>query len=137
MKLVTWTTAFFILLAFSASIGASGQTQFEMNQEACGKYKKADAELNRIYRQILRDYAEDKNFVQKIKIAQRAWIAFRDAHVNSIYPDPSRQAYGSVSPMCHCMELEQLTKYRINMLSEWVDGTSEGDVCAGSKKVKR
>ena len=72
MKLVMWTIALVVMLAFNTSIGASGQSQTEMNEEACGKYKKADAELNRIYQRIMRDYAEDKNFIQKMKIAQRA-----------------------------------------------------------------
>jgi len=137
MKFVTWMTAVVVMLAFNTSIGAAAQSQSEMNQEACGKYKKADVELNRIYQQILRDNAADKNFTQKMRSAQRAWMAFRDAHVNSIYPDPSPQAYGSVNPMCRCMILERLTNDRIAMLSEWTDGVPEGDVCVGSQKIKR
>jgi uncharacterized protein YecT (DUF1311 family) len=136
LKLVTWITAIVVTLALNNSIGAAGQSQSELNHEACGKYKKADVELNRIYRQILRDYAADKNFIQKMRLAQRAWVAFRDAHVNSIYPDPGPQAYGSVNPMCRCAILEQLTNDRISTLSGWTDGTPEGDVCAGSQKVK-
>jgi uncharacterized protein YecT (DUF1311 family) len=136
MKLVTLMTAIVVTLACNTSIGAAGQSQSEMNQEACGKYKKADVELNRIYQQILRDYAADKNFIQKARLAQRAWVAFRDAHVNSIYPDRSPQAYGSVNPMCRCAILERLTNDRIEMLSEWTDRAPEGDVCVGSRKVK-
>jgi uncharacterized protein YecT (DUF1311 family) len=137
MKLVTWATALVITLAFNTSTGALGQSQSEMTQSACESYKKADARLNRIYNQILNDYAGDKNFIEKMRAAERAWIVFRDAHVNSIYPDPSPQAYGSVNPMCRCAILEQLTNDRIKMLSEWTDGVAEGDVCAGSHKVKR
>ena len=137
MKLITLITAFVIALAFNVSIGASDQTQFEMNQEACGKYKKADAELNRIYLRVLHDYAGDKNFIQKIKLAQRAWLAFRDAHLNSIYPDPSPGTYGSVNPMCRCIILEGLTVDRIKTLREWADGIQEGDVCAGSRRFKK
>ncbi len=135
MKLTILTTAFVIALAFSAPIGASDQTQSEMNQEACEKYKKADAELNRIYRQVLRDYAGDKNFVQKLKLAQQAWLAFRDAHLNSIYSDPG--TYGSANQMCRCIILTELTEDRIKSLREWADGTQEGDVCAGSRKFKK
>jgi uncharacterized protein YecT (DUF1311 family) len=137
MKLFTWATALVITLAFNTSTGALGQTQSEMNQAACESYKKADAQLNRIYNQILNDYAGDKNFIEKMRAAERAWIVFRDAHVNSIYPDPSPQAYGGVNPMCRCAILEQLTNDRIKMLREWTDGVAEGDVCAGSHKFKR
>ncbi len=49
MKLVACTIAFLIMHAFNFSIGAVIQTQSAMNQDACEKYKKADAELNRIY----------------------------------------------------------------------------------------
>jgi uncharacterized protein YecT (DUF1311 family) len=108
-----------------------------MNEEACGKYKKADAELNRVYQRIMRDYAKDKNFIQKMKIAQRAWIAFRGAHLGSIYPDSDPRAYGSLNPMCRCMILHRLTEDRINSLREWADGVVEGYVCAGSMKFKK
>lgn len=37
MKLITWIAAFFISLAFNTSIGASDQTQFEMNQDEEGR----------------------------------------------------------------------------------------------------
>ena len=138
MKLVTWTIALVVMLALNTSIGASNQTQSEMNQDACGKYKKADSELNRVYQKIMRDYAGDKNFIQKMKIAQLAWIAFRDAHLDSLYPESdSLSHYGSVNPMCRCMELELLTQDRINSLREWADGVQEGDVCSGSKKIKQ
>lgn len=137
MKLITRTTAFVITLALNVSIGASDQTQFDLNQEACGKYKKADAELNRIYQQVLRDYAGDKNFIQKLKLAQRAWLVYRDAHLNSIYSDPDPRAYGSVNPMCRCIILEGLTEDRIRALREWADGVQEGDVCTGSRKFKK
>jgi uncharacterized protein YecT (DUF1311 family) len=138
MKLVTWATALIIImLAFNTSTGALGQSQSEMNQSACESYKKADARLKRIYNRILNDYAENKNFIEKMKAAERAWIVFRDAHVNSIYSDPSPQAYGSVYPMCRCAILEQLTQDRIKMLSGWTEGVLEGDVCVGSQKVKR
>src|SRR5262245_66304509 len=100
MGLIRFALALALVISFHVSIGASDQTQLEMNQEACGNYKKSDLEMNRIYQKILRDYSGDKNFVQKMKVAQRAWVTFRDAHLDSIYPDPSPGAYGSVNPMC-------------------------------------
>lgn len=142
MKLVIWLAAFFIMLAFNTSIGASDQTQsdqelFEMNKEACRKYKKADAELNRVYQQIMRDYAKDKIFIQKMKLAQRAWVAFRDAHMASIYPNSDPRAYENLNPFCRCMNLHRMTEERINSLREWADGVVEGYVCAGSMKFKK
>jgi uncharacterized protein YecT (DUF1311 family) len=138
MKLVTWIIALVVTLTFSASIGASDRSQSNMYDGACAKYKRTDAELNRIYQKIMRDYAGDKNFIQKMKIAQRAWIAFRDAHLDSVYPEPDALAhYGNVNPMCRCVILESVTRDRINSLVGWVDGAQEGDVCSGSMKIRQ
>jgi uncharacterized protein YecT (DUF1311 family) len=59
-----------------------------MTAKACNKLKRADAELNRVYQQVLAAKATDADFVKAFREAQRAWISFRDAHVTSILPDP-------------------------------------------------
>ncbi|HXD30242.1 MAG TPA: lysozyme inhibitor LprI family protein [Pyrinomonadaceae bacterium] len=115
----------------------STQNQMELNEKACAAYKKADAKMNAIYKKILNDYRKDRLFVQKMRAAQRAWLVFRDAHLESMYPAvDKRAAYGSVQPMCHCMELEKITDERAKVLKQWTDGIEEGDVCGGSIKVK-
>jgi uncharacterized protein YecT (DUF1311 family) len=127
-----------ILLLFGVGDPASAQTQSDLTEQACIKFKNLDGELNRVYSQILASNAGDASFVRALREAQRAWITFRDAHVKSIYPDPKPMAYGSVYPMCRCGILEQLTAQRTKELRErWVDGTVEGDVCAGSSPIKR
>jgi len=123
-----------ILLAICNS---PAQTQAEMNQDACAKYGKADAEMNAVYRQVLNKYKSETVFVAKIKAAQRAWIAFRDAHLESLYPEPNKlQAYGSVNPMCRCSVLADLTVERTKQLKQWLNGAEEGDVCSGSVRLK-
>lgn len=111
-----------------------------MNRQACDKYKKADAKLNRTYQQILNEYKTDTLFVRKMKRAQQAWIVFRDAHIESLYPlEPNanpNQKYGSVYPMCNCIALTQITEKRTEELKQWIDGIEEGDVCSGSIKTK-
>ena len=69
-----------------ASTGTASQTQAEMNRDACEKFKKSDAKLNQAYKRILADYQKDKLFIEKMKLAQRAWLAFRDAHLAAVYP---------------------------------------------------
>jgi len=125
-----------ITLLFSTN-AATRQSQAEMNQDACGKYKKADDAMNRIYRKIITEAKGDAQFIAKMKKAQRAWLAFRDAQLEATYPDPAPHAYGSVNPMCRCMVLEQLTYERTEQLRPWADGVPEGDVCAGSVKTKQ
>ncbi len=127
-----------IVLALVAACALSGaaaraQSQADMNAAGCGKYRRADDELNRVYRQILREYAEDADFIEKLKEAQRAWLAYRDAHVESVFPGEDKRAtYGSVFPMCHCDEVYGLTVERTRVLQRWIKGLPEGDVCAGT-----
>ena len=127
-----------VVLAFLAACALPGaavaaQSQADMNSAACRKYARADDDLNRVYRQILREYAEDAGFIEKLKEAQRAWLAYRDAHVDSVFPGEDKRAtYGSVFPMCHCGEMERLTAERTRVLQRWIKGLPEGDVCAGT-----
>ena len=122
-----------ILLILLASANSFAQTQAELNRDACATYKNADAEMNRTYKQVLDKYQRDTVFIEKLKAAQRAWIKFRDADLESLYPERgTHSAYGSVNPMCLCVALSELTKERTKSLKRWVDGVEEGDVCAGS-----
>jgi uncharacterized protein YecT (DUF1311 family) len=120
-----------------AVCNAQAQTQAEMNDSACAKYKKADAEMNAVYRQVLNKYKSETAFVAKFKTAQRSWVAFRDAHLESLYPEPNKlQAYGSVNPVCRCRVLTELTADRTKQLKQWLNGAEEGDVCSGSVKIR-
>ena len=85
-----------VIVLFGTGAQVFAQRQSEMNEEACKKVRKADAELNRD--------------------AQRAWIAFRDAHVRSIFPDPDWKTYGSVYRMSRCNVLEKITTDRAKEL---------------------
>lgn len=119
-----------------ACLSGFSQSQYEMNAEAHASYKKADTELNNIYKQILKQYSADTAFTKSLKAAQRLWIQFRDAELKMKYPDTTPGAYGSVHPMCVSIYLEQLTRERLTTLKEWAKGTEEGDVCSGSQKTK-
>lgn len=123
-----------ILLAVCSS---PAQTQGEMNEDACAKHKKGDTEMNAVYRQVLTKYKSETVFLVKFKAAQRAWVAFRDAHLESLYPEANKlPAYGSVNPMCRCSVLTELTAERTKQLKQWLNGAEEGDVCSGSVKIK-
>jgi uncharacterized protein YecT (DUF1311 family) len=124
-------------LLLAAGTTAFAQTQLESNEKACASYKKADAALNKTYQQILSQYRADTLFIEKLRTAQRAWIAYRDAHLEALYPAADKRAeYGTVNPMCQCTALEEITNERTKMLKKWIDGIEEGDVCGGSIKTK-
>jgi len=45
--------------------------------------------MNDVYRRIGRDYRDNPGFIAALKKAQLAWIRYRDAHLESIFPgDP-------------------------------------------------
>jgi uncharacterized protein YecT (DUF1311 family) len=111
----------------------NAQTQAAMDQCAAQSLAAADKELNQVYQQVLAKYAANKAFVAKLRTAQKAWLAFRDAELEARYPASDKQTeYGSVYPMCADNELEAITRQRIQELRAWLKGTQEGDVCAGS-----
>jgi len=130
-----WVVTLVIFFFFAAS-GLRAQTQGDLDEQSCGQFHKADVALNETYSRILKEYAKDQQFIAKLKTAQKAWLAFRDAELEALYPEDNKQAeYGTVYPMCHCSELQFLTEERTKQLNRWLDGTREGDVCAGSIKV--
>ena len=124
------------LLAVAALAGGlHAQTQAQMNPDACAAYKKADAALNDTYKKVVAGYAKDTLFLQKLKAAQRAWIAYRDAHLEALYPAADKQAeYGSMYSTCRCSALQEVTEQRTKELQKWIDGVPEGETCRGSIK---
>ncbi|MGH7839840.1 MAG: lysozyme inhibitor LprI family protein [Candidatus Binataceae bacterium] len=122
-------TALVILLVPRVS---RAQTQLQMDEESCGAFKKSDAQLNQVYQQILAKLAHDRVATQHVKAAERAWIAFRDAEMEAVYPPREAGYYGTVQPMCECDERAALTDERVKQLQRWLT-TKEGDVCAGTR----
>lgn len=118
------------------ALPALAQSQAAYNAAACAALKKADAELNAVYAAILKKNADDKNFIDKLKAAQRAWVAFRDAEMAARYPAKDKWEYGSAFDLCWCNGLAALTQQRTEQLKPWRDGIPEGDVCAGSYPVR-
>ncbi len=123
-------------LSFCIALTANCQTQAAMNQEASETYKSADAELNRVYQQIKKEYADDPAFLDALRTSQRNWITFRDSELKLKYPDREPGWYGSVQPMCESYYLAELTNERTAKLKTWLTGIEEGDACAGSVKTK-
>ena len=112
-------------------------TQRDLNQCASSHLQAVDDELNRVYQAILSKYTDDRELLEKLRNAQRAWLTFRDAELAAKLPRGDKQYhYRSVYPMCANLFLIQRTRERVKQLREWLDGTEEGDVCAGSVPSK-
>jgi uncharacterized protein YecT (DUF1311 family) len=102
----------------------TAQTQMALNQCAEADLKAADADLNAAYKQLMA--RPDEAFKQRLRAAQRAWVAFRDAHVAALYGGSTE---GSVRPMCAALTLRDLTQERVKQLRALLE-PEEGDTCA-------
>jgi len=112
------------------------QTLLAMNSCQHLEFAQADAELNRVYRQIQQLYQDDPTFLAKLKQSQRAWIKQRDADLAMRFPaEDTAFSYGSAYPMCYATVAMDLTFQRIVFLKQWLNGIEEGDICSGSIKT--
>jgi uncharacterized protein YecT (DUF1311 family) len=114
-----------LLLVSTAALSQSKQNpcwktataQPEMNRCADEDSTAADAELNHIYQQLLAKNKGDENATKKLRDAQRAWVAFRDAQLQALYPAEDKQReYGSIYPMCYAIVVTAMTKERTAQL---------------------
>ncbi|RZA24971.1 MAG: DUF1311 domain-containing protein [Proteobacteria bacterium] len=103
--------------------------------DACKDYKEADGKLNEVYQAVVSKYKGESAFLSKLKTAQKAWLAYRDAQLEALYPAVNKQAeYGSVYTACSCIERTEIVQERIAILKKWLEPKTEGDVCSGSRK---
>jgi uncharacterized protein YecT (DUF1311 family) len=95
----------------------TAMTQSEMNHCADEDASAADAELNRVYQDLLSKNKTNVIATKKLRNAQRAWIAFRDAQLEAFYPAQDKQReYGSIYLMCHAKVAMAITKRRTAQL---------------------
>ena len=79
---------------------AKAKTQTEMNVCASEEAARVDAELNDIYGKLLAKAGSQPQIVEKIKAVEKAWIVYREAYIDAMYPAGNKQAeYGSIYPM--------------------------------------
>lgn len=115
----------------------TAQTQSDLNRCAGASYAEADAELNRVFRQINATYGDDPVFLTRLRDAQRVWIKLRDADFALKYPHENEAGYyGSIFPMCADQFKTELTLQRVAFLKRWLVGVPEGDACSGSLAVQ-
>jgi uncharacterized protein YecT (DUF1311 family) len=112
---------------------AKAGSQVEMNRCADDEARRADEAMNRAYESLLAKAAKHPVAAKKIKAAQTAWLAFRDAHLDAIFPAEDKQkAYGTIQPMCASLLRADLAQERTKVL-EAMANPEEGDVCCGQR----
>jgi|HubBroStandDraft_2_1064218.scaffolds.fasta_scaffold150528_2 uncharacterized protein YecT (DUF1311 family) len=99
----------------------SASTQSDMNLCYGEQYSKADARLNTVYQDLLKQFAngsgqyeEQNEPIQKLKAAEHAWLTYRDLHCSA-----AKDLYkgGSMAPMVWSMCMETVTQHRIEELN--------------------
>jgi uncharacterized protein YecT (DUF1311 family) len=96
-------------------------SQLEMNQCAFDDFSKADKELNRTYQSLLKKEADDQLFISKLRLAQKAWMAFRDAELEARFACAERDVklcWGSVYPTLVYSRNAELTRERTKQLKQ-------------------
>ena len=79
---------------------AKAMGQASMNACAQQDMQAADAELNQVYRAVLKVHADEPVFLEKLKVAQRTWIQSRDQDLEAQFPlapgESAQVVYGSI-----------------------------------------
>ena len=102
-----------ILFLFSFSTNLLAQTQAEMNQTAIDNLRKADNELNQVYKNLVKKLdVKEKNLLITV---QKNWIKFRDSKCEF-----EKQQYdgGSIQPLIYYTCLTECTEDRIKDLKK-------------------
>jgi uncharacterized protein YecT (DUF1311 family) len=69
--------------------------QLDLNACAADEAKRVDVELNRVYRELVAKRKDDPAALAKLKKCEKAWIAYRDAYIEAMYPAADKPAeYG-------------------------------------------
>ena len=81
----------------------------------------AEAEMQAVYQNILVQCLgeQDSHGQQAVKLseAQKAWSAFREAHLSAIYPEEGE--HGPVAELLKASIRAELTRERTRQLREW------------------
>jgi uncharacterized protein YecT (DUF1311 family) len=103
------------------------QTQPDLNRCLGDELRAADGELNAVYHQVLSKFALNSDAVSRIKRAQRAWVAFRDAELDSLYPENAVASHSTLDT-CRLLYQTELTRERTATLKKMLQ-RQEGDLC--------
>jgi uncharacterized protein YecT (DUF1311 family) len=104
-----------LLFSLVTAGGAAAQCKDAMSTRdmedcASSEYKRADTELNRVYQETLK-----KLQPQLLREAQRAWLAYRDAHCDAQY---RLYTGGSIAPVILAQCRATLTAQRAKEIRE-------------------
>lgn len=119
---------------------AEPMTQTAMNICATKDYGRADAELNEVWRELRavakaadeypHDDSQPGNWATQLE-AQRAWLAYRDAHCRLVSYDARG---GSLQPLLTANCRAELTRERTQSMRALLTNQVSGEARAGTEK---
>jgi len=95
--------------------------QLELNACARDDFAKADKDLNKTYQALIKKETADTLFISKLRLAQKAWLAFRDADLEAYFAcseSDIRICFGSMYPMLYFSRKAALTRERTKHLQQ-------------------
>jgi uncharacterized protein YecT (DUF1311 family) len=93
------------------------ETQAELNICASEESKRADFELDKTYRNLLKLVRSNTKAVNAIRLSEKAWKQYRDSYLKAMYPEKDKpQSYGSFFPMEFDLLAADLTREHIKAL---------------------
>lgn len=98
------------------------KTQFELSACAGKDAQAADAELNRVYGQLIAKYDEPNR--NALVLAERAWVVYRDAECAY---ETALSVGGTIHPMMVALCMTRKAKARTQELNEQLN-CKEGDL---------
>ena len=99
-------------------------TQLGMNDCAHAAFVESDRKLNETYQALIRKERSSRVYIAKLREAQKAWIAFRDAEVAANFAcelDDTRACFGSMYGMSLNYFKKKLTDERQARLQELLE----------------
>lgn len=102
---------------------ANASDQATMTECANTAFKKSDAELNTLYKEIEQRLKDNADARKLLITAQRNWVSFRDAECGFA---TSNVAGGTLYPMVHALCADGLTQARIKGFKGYLS-CQEGD----------
>ncbi len=114
MKILGLATVFLVFVTTGAQTQqrdpCKGETTFEMKECAAKRYKQADDELNKVYRELM-SKLEDEGHKATLKTAQQAWLKYRDGECDFVsYLNRGGTIYSVVQTECMTQMTNSRTK---------------------------
>lgn len=110
-------------------------TVAQLTKCARTEFEGAVVQMEAMYRYVLKTHQSDAVLIQNLNAAQQAWLIYRDAEMEAMFPHLEAGAYGNNGQLCWYKHLTKMTQARTAHLKSWITGVPEGEVCGGSRPI--